>query len=134
MVSCLVFLFSAVVLQDLCHKISHGLRRLILHLPGGVGVGSERESGIVVSQHAADGFYVYAVLKCQSCEGVSEVVEADMFQLGIFQDFFMEFHHGVRVVHLPSDRRGEHIRVIRVFVVFLNQQVHRILWNGYLPY
>ena len=42
-------LFSAVVLHDLRHKIPHGFCSLILHLPGDVGVGSERESGIIVA-------------------------------------------------------------------------------------
>ena len=46
-----LFVFSMMGLQDLCHKISHGLRCLILHLPGGMSIGSERESGIIVTQH-----------------------------------------------------------------------------------
>ena len=29
------------VLHHLCHRAAHGLRRLILHLPRGVGVGAE---------------------------------------------------------------------------------------------
>ena len=63
-------LFSAVVLHDLRHKIPHGFCSLILHLPGGVGVGSERESGIIVAQHTGDRFHVHSVLKRQGCEGV----------------------------------------------------------------
>ena len=70
MPSCLVLLFSAVVLHDLRHKIPHGFCSLILHLPGGVGVGAEGEARIVVSQHAANGLYVYAVLEGQGGEGV----------------------------------------------------------------
>lgn len=65
------------VLQDLCHKISHGFCRLILRLSGGVGVGSERESGIVVSQHTADGFHVYTVLEGQGGEGVPKLMQAE---------------------------------------------------------
>ena len=68
MVSCLAFLYSGVVLQDLCHKISHSFRRLILHLSGGMGVGAEGKSGVIVSQHIADGFYVHTVLEGQGCE------------------------------------------------------------------
>ena len=56
-----------------------------------------------------------------------------MLQPSIFQDFFVELHHEVRVVHLTCDRRGKHIRVIRVSAVLLNQQVHRHLGNRYLP-
>ena len=38
-------------LQHLVHKISHGFRRLVLHLPGGAGVGAQGEPRIVVAQH-----------------------------------------------------------------------------------
>ncbi len=58
------------VSYDLRHKISHRLRCLILHLPGGVGVGAEGESGVVVTQHTADCFHVYPILECQGREGV----------------------------------------------------------------
>ena len=64
---------------------------------------------------------------------MSEVVEANVFQVGILQDFFMELHHRVRVVHFTGHRRREHVLVIRVLAVFLDQQVDRILWDGYLP-
>ena len=127
-------LFSAVVLHDLRHKIPHGFCSLILHLPGGVGVGSERESGIIVAQHTGDRFHVHSVLKRQGCEGVSEVVEANMLQPSILQNLLVELYHGIWMIHFACDRRGEHIRVIRVLVVFLNQQVQRTLWDRNLPY
>ena len=69
LLSCLAFCWIF-TLHDLRHEISHGLRSLILHLPGGVGVGAEGEARIVVSQHAANGLYVYAVLEGQGGEGV----------------------------------------------------------------
>ncbi len=50
-------------LHDLRHEAAHGLRRLVLLLAGGVGVGAECESGIVVAQHTADGFDFHAVLQ-----------------------------------------------------------------------
>ena len=56
------------VLSNLCHEAAHFLRGLLLHLPCGVGVGAERKAGVVVTQHAADGFYIYAVLQCQGRE------------------------------------------------------------------
>ena len=37
---------------------------------GDVGVGVQRESRGVVTEHTADGFYVYAVLECHGREGV----------------------------------------------------------------
>ena len=69
--SCPVFLgVLSLVLHHLGHEISHGFRRLILHLPGGVGVGSEGESGIVVAQHTGDSLDVHAVLQGQGGEGM----------------------------------------------------------------
>ena len=64
------FFITFSVLHDLCHKISHGLRRPILLLPGGVGVGTQGEARVVVPQHAADRFHIYAVLEGQGRECV----------------------------------------------------------------
>ena len=80
-------------LHDLSHKISYRLRRPILLLSGGVGVGAKGEARIVVTQHTADRFHIHAVLEGQGRECVPQVVEADVFQPGVLQDFFVEFHH-----------------------------------------
>ena len=48
--------------HDLVHEISHLFCGLLLLLAGCVGVSAEGESRIVVAQHTADGFYVYAIL------------------------------------------------------------------------
>lgn len=48
-------------LSHLCHEVAHGLCRLVLLLPQGVGVGPLRESCVVVVQHGGDGLDVYAV-------------------------------------------------------------------------
>ena len=61
---------SLISSHHLCHEAAHGLCGFVLLLTGGVGVGAECESGIVVAQHAADGFDVHAVLQCQRCEGM----------------------------------------------------------------
>ena len=58
------------VLSNLCHETAHFLSSLLLHLPSGVGVGAECESGIIVAEHTADGFDVHAILQCQRCEGM----------------------------------------------------------------
>lgn len=50
------------------HEVSHGFRRLILHLAGGVGVGAEGEPGVVVAQHTGDLLDVHAVLQGQGSE------------------------------------------------------------------
>ena len=87
-----------------------------------------------MTQHTADRFYIYTVLEGQGCKGVSEVVEANVFQVGILQDFFMELHYRVGVVHLPGDQRGEQVRIVWVFAMFLDQQIYCVLRDGYLPY
>ena len=45
-------------LSHLCHEVSHGLRRLVLLLAGGVGVGPQGEPCVAVPQHGGDGFDV----------------------------------------------------------------------------
>ena len=56
--------------HHLRHEAAHGLCCLVLLLAGGMGVGAERESGVVVSQHTADRFHVHSILQRQRCEGV----------------------------------------------------------------
>ena len=50
-----------------------------------MGVGVQREARRVVTQHTADGFHIHAVLQCQRCEGVTEIVESDAGQPSPFQ-------------------------------------------------
>ena len=70
-------------LSDLRHEAAHGLCGFILLLPCSVGVGAEGKAGVVVTQHAADGFDIHAILQCQRCEGMSEVVKSDMRQSSV---------------------------------------------------
>ena len=49
-------------LHHLCHEATHGLGGFVLLLAGGVGVGAECETRIVVAQHTADSFHIHAVL------------------------------------------------------------------------
>ena len=65
-----VFGGSGVVLHHLGHEISHSFRRLILHLPGGVGVGTEGETCVIVAQHTGNRLDIHAVLEGQGGEGV----------------------------------------------------------------
>ena len=65
------------VLHHLGHEVSHGFRRLILHLAGGMGVGAKGKPRIIVAQHTGDGLDIHAVLESQSCEGVPKLVEAE---------------------------------------------------------
>ena len=71
------------VLSNLRHEAAHFLRSLLLHLPSGVGVGAEGEARIIVAEHTADGFDVHAILQCQRCEGMSEVVKSDVRQSSV---------------------------------------------------
>ena len=68
--SCPVFSVANQPLHDLRHKAAHGFRRLILHLPGGMGVGAEREARVVVAQHTGDRLDIHAILEGQCGEGV----------------------------------------------------------------
>ena len=88
----LVFL-AFFCLHDLRHEAAHRLCCLVLLLPCSVGVGAESESGVIVAEHTADGFDVHAILQCQRCEGMSEIMKADMLQSRVLEDFLMEVYH-----------------------------------------
>ena len=47
-------------LHDLRHETAHCLCYLVLLPPCSVGVGTEGESRVVVTQHTADGFHIHA--------------------------------------------------------------------------
>ena len=115
-----VFLTFECPLHHLRHEVPHGFRRLVLHLAGGVGVGAQGEPRVVVAQHTGDRFDVHAVLQGQGGEGVSEIVKADVFQSGVFEDLLVELYHGVRVVHFPGSGRGEYIRTLRMLLALLD--------------
>ena len=56
------FWLADLLLHDLVHEITYLFCGLLLLLAGGVGVGAQGESGIVVAEHTADSFYVYTIL------------------------------------------------------------------------
>lgn len=58
-----------------------------------------------------------------------EIVKAYVRQPGIFQNFLVQVYDGVWVVHLTGCRRGEHIRVVGIVLVFGDQQVNSLLWD-----
>ena len=92
-----------------------------------MGIGAEGEACVVVAQHTADGFHVDAVLEGYCDKGVSEVVQGDVFQVGVLEDLLVELCYRIGVVHLAGGRGGEHILVIWVLAVFLDQKVYRLL-------
>ena len=57
--------------HHLCHEIAHLFGCAFLHLPCDVGIGSQREARVEVTEHTRYGFHVYAILECQRCECVS---------------------------------------------------------------
>ena len=113
--------FSAACSHDLRHEITHLFGCAFLHLPCDVGVGAECEARIIVAEHTADGFDVHAILQCQRCEGMSEIMKADMLQSRVLEDFLMKVYHRVWVVHFSCSAGREHPRIVRVLGVLLLQ-------------
>lgn len=87
--------------HTLRHKAPHHVRRLLLLVGGGVGVGPQGEARVEVAQHLAHCLDVYAVLEHQRGRGMPHVVKTDVLQARALQDILMEPVDGVRVVH-PS--------------------------------
>ena len=77
--------YSFRILHHSFHEVPHLLRRLLLHLPGGVGVGTKGEPCIVVPQHRGDCFHIHTILQRHGSEGVPEIVESDPRQPRSFQ-------------------------------------------------
>ena len=59
-------------------------------------------------------------------------MQRDVFQAGVFEDLLVKFRNGVRVVHLSCGWGWEHVLVVRMLAVFLDQEVYRLLGDGYL--
>lgn len=57
-------------------------------------------------------------------------MEADVLDPCRRKDLLVSVPEGVRIVHRPRLGRGEHIRAVRVLLVFQNKQVHRLLRDG----
>ena len=86
--------------HHLRHEIAHLFGGALLHLPRDVGVGSQCESRVEMTEHTRYGFHVHAVLERQCRECMSQVMKSQVFQSCVFQDFLMNVDHRVRVVHL----------------------------------
>ena len=57
-------------LHDLRHEIAHLFCCTFLHLARDVGVGSQRETCVEMTEHTGYRFHVYAILERQRCECV----------------------------------------------------------------
>lgn len=64
------------------------------------------------------------------CIRMSEAVEGAVLQVGILENLLVEFRYGVGVVHLADGWGWKHVLIVRVFAVFLGQEVHRFLGDG----
>ena len=78
---------------------------------GDMGVGVQGEASGEVAQHSGHGLYVHAILQCDGCKGVSEVVESDLRDAGPCQHSFEHIVDTVRRNGTPV-RGGEDILVI----------------------
>ena len=67
----LILSAALLFLHDLCHEIAHLFGGTFLHLPRDVGIGSQREARVEVTEHTRYRFYVHAILECQGRECVS---------------------------------------------------------------
>ena len=79
----LILSAALLFLHDLCHEIAHLFGCAFLHLPCDVGVGSQRESCVEMTEHTRYGFHVHAILECQGRECMSQVVKSQVVQPGI---------------------------------------------------
>ena len=68
--------FFAACSHHLCHEIAHLFGCAFLHLPCDVGVGSQRETCVEMTEHTRYGFHVHAVLERQCRECMSQVVKS----------------------------------------------------------
>ena len=65
----LILSAALLFLHDLCHEIAHLFGGALLHLACDVGVGSQCESRVEMTEHTRYGFHVHAVLErqCREC-------------------------------------------------------------------
>ena len=59
----LILSAALLFLHDLRHEIAHLFCCAFLHLPCDVGVGSQRETCVEMTEHTGYRFHVYAVLQ-----------------------------------------------------------------------
>ena len=85
----------------LADDAADGIGSVLLHLGRGVGVGVQGEPRRIVAQRAGQRFHVYPAFQGQRGEGMSEVVEPDVFRADGFQNFIMGSSESVRVIHGP---------------------------------
>ena len=88
----LILSAALLFLHHLRHEIAHLFGGAFLHLSRDVSVGSQRETCVEVAEHTGHRFHIHAVLECQRCECVSQVMKSQVFQPCILQDFLVDIH------------------------------------------
>ena len=124
-----LFVFSLLFSHHLRHEISHLFGGTFLHLARDVGVGSQREACVEVTEHTRYGFHVHAILECQGRECVSQVMKSQMLQSCILQNFLVDVDHRIWMIHLACFWGWEHPRIAGMLLVFCDQQIDGILRN-----
>ena len=119
--------FAFEVLHHLCHNFTHGDRRGVLGLPGGMRVGAEREASVVVTQHGGNGLHIHAILQrcCREC--MSELMKFQVWESRVLQNLFVDVYHRVWMVHLAGNGRWEEVGIVGMLVVFRDEQVNGLL-------
>ena len=62
---------------------------------------------------------------------MTQAVEWNVFQVGIFENLLMKLRYGVGVVHLSGGWRRKRVLVIGMLIMFLDQEVYGFLRDGY---
>ena len=90
-----------------------------------MSVGVQREACRKMPQHTRYGFDVHAVLQCQRCEGVTQVMEPHLRQPCPLQDAVQHVQHAVRG-HGASAWRWEYPFTVPNFAFLHFQNVYRV--------
>ena len=108
--------FSAHLLAD---DPTDGVRRVLLHLCRGVGVGVQREPRRIVAQSTGQRFHVYPAFQGQRGEGVAQVMESHMLTACVLQDELQSapYHAGCNGAVLLHRGREHPAGVHRLFVL-----------------
>ena len=96
-------------------------------------IGVQSKSGAVVAQHTGQGFHIHAAGDRHRGECVSEVVETYMLlDACVFQQLPVDPRHGVRTPVAACAGRREQDGIVRMLLMLLDEQFHRLLRQCHL--